>query len=349
MKKTLLLLALLAVFTAGCAQTTKDVVTKNTNVTPEVTKEDQNVSATEVKATVETRSADTATFMDEANNISFSYPADWKTKNGSIDCATVYEFDTLKLIEFTECPATNLGGEMLSATQTYSRFINSFTLAEVSSDVETPNATIAVISYANTEDNGVYAMSEDSGTVAIWQMNKMSFALLDENNIHQADGTFMEILKSIAIPEVTVQEITTSASTLSNYSNSKYNFSFAYPGNYSVTEEVNNTSPNSTDTTLELVLTNSSNSNNKFTMFVDHPGMGVGGRKDYKDAKKITISGQEISIYYTQDESPEYDNILLYAKWTKGDNEYIALMSDSDYNNKEKVETVFESILASWK
>lgn len=153
----------------------------------------------EDQATGET-GADLSTY--ETGGLVVNYPSDWETAGGNIDFTSVQELDTLKLLTFQSAP--KLGGALsdpqLSGVETFEQFKSGF-MTEGSS-VETLEAVntlfiVDVITYETAGENGVYAVAEGNGVVAVWQFGKYNFALLDEGALHQNDGTFGAVLGGV--------------------------------------------------------------------------------------------------------------------------------------------------------
>lgn len=141
------------------------------------------------------------TYQNQEHGILLMYPNEWQTSSGDIDCASVNEFDSLKLIVFSTCAADNLGGETLTVEETFSRFKNAFLENGTSSSTNISDINVEVINYIDPGENGIYALTSNEGTVALWQGTNFSYALLDEDNQHQGNGYFNDILNSLKLDD----------------------------------------------------------------------------------------------------------------------------------------------------
>ena len=191
MEKTILVATLfsMAILLAGCSLWQKETTNQNAN-TNTATAKNQNVNQA---------AENWKNYSNQDNNFSLQYPATWTTQDGDIECASVYEFDTLKLIVFGVCWKDSVGGEQLSFSETYNKFKAGFTEnAEINTETIN-NISMEIIKYSAIADNGIYTIYDETGTLALWQKDSKGFTLVDEGNKHQEDGTFDEILESIEL------------------------------------------------------------------------------------------------------------------------------------------------------
>lgn len=125
-----------------------------------------------------------------------SYPKNWTTQEGSIDNATVYSFDSIKLITFSRAGA-GLGDNPFSFEEINAKFKAAFEKVGISNIVEPDNGlSVKIITYNGAVDGFIYQPSSQVGTVAIWDNGKTTYALLDQNDMHQKDGHFQEMYQS---------------------------------------------------------------------------------------------------------------------------------------------------------
>lgn len=145
-----------------------------------------------------TEPLETATTKDfVTSDFELSYPKNWNTQSGEIDFATVYAFDSLKLIAFSRAPEDSLDGPLLSFEDTNAKFKAAFDKAGEVNIAEPDNGlSVTIITYKESVEPFIYTVNSTVGTVAIWDNGKTSYALLDENDMHQMDGYFQEIYQS---------------------------------------------------------------------------------------------------------------------------------------------------------
>ncbi|EKE14161.1 MAG: hypothetical protein ACD_12C00650G0001 [uncultured bacterium] len=177
------------------------------------------------------------TYRNQEHGLLFMYPNEWKTTSGDIECASVNEFDSLKLIVFSTCWQAEVGGPMLSFQETFSRFRNAFLEKGESNSKTINDINVETIIYSEPGDNGIYSLTSQEGTIALWQGKNYNYALLDENNQHQTDGYFDDVLASLNLDDdtvtdvnnVTESEIKSIDDTWNLYTNYQLGFSIKFP------------------------------------------------------------------------------------------------------------------------
>lgn len=125
-------------------------------------------------------------------NLAVTYDPDWTRAGGYVEFLEVQEFDTLKLLVFTNVQKDKSGWE------SFNEFKNSFqgATSRVEENIN-PLFAFEIMEYEKAVDNEIYNLySEGPGTVALWQ-NKFNYALIDAGSLHQEDGNFLEFLKNI--------------------------------------------------------------------------------------------------------------------------------------------------------
>ena len=125
------------------------------------------------------------------------YRKDWTETKGEIDFATVYSLDSLQLLSFSRAPLEGMGKTVMSFEDTYKTFESSFASVGTTEEISTNNGIdMEIIKYKNIEKAFIFDVTSAMGTVAIWNDGKTSYALIDQNDMHQADGEFKSIYES---------------------------------------------------------------------------------------------------------------------------------------------------------
>jgi len=121
------------------------------------------------------------------------HPPGWTVQAERFDCALHYKLDWLTLLVFEGCPA-GAGGDTLTFFDTLQRFREGLRGPAAVDRRTADGMQVEVIHYAAAGETGIMALYPGPGTAALWQVGEQGFALVDEENRYQADGTFDGVL-----------------------------------------------------------------------------------------------------------------------------------------------------------
>ncbi len=133
----------------------------------------------------------------QTSSFQLYYRKDWSEVVNEIPYATVYSIDSLKLVSFSRAPGEGTGKTVLSFKDTNKKFKEIFLAGGNAEKVKTENGIeVEVIKYQGLTKSYIFPLTAQSGTVALWDNGKTSYALIDQIDMHQADGGFESVYQT---------------------------------------------------------------------------------------------------------------------------------------------------------
>lgn len=129
------------------------------------------------------------------SNFEFEIPGTFKTFDYKEECGHIWAIGDLRFVEFDQCWKDSSKVEMYDFDQTYKVFRAKFVDGgKVSSDVYNDGRIVETVSYNKLSNDFIYQPKTEIGTIAMWRKGVKGYALIDENNEYQTDGTFGTIV-----------------------------------------------------------------------------------------------------------------------------------------------------------
>ncbi len=136
------------------------------------------------------------TKLISGDNFQFEIPANLKTFDYEEDCDHIYAIGNLRFVVFQQCWVDSTKVEMYDFEETYNLFREKFVKGEKIYSNIYNNRIVETVNYTKLNNDFLYQPKSETGTVAIWRKGVNGYALIDENNEYQKDGTFENIINN---------------------------------------------------------------------------------------------------------------------------------------------------------